>query len=72
MRQTVYLLVRPSDSSPHTRSFVRFRFGVCTCQEHASLTDVSWSDTGFYNPILARAILNAAKACMKKGIPAYS
>ena len=45
------------------------RFGVCTCREHASLSNVTWSDTGYYNPILSRAILNAAKACMRKSKP---
>ena len=48
------------------------RFGVCTCREHASLSDVTWSDTGYYNPTLSRAILNAAKACMRKSKPGRS
>ena len=48
------------------------RFGVCVCQEHASLSDVTWTDTGYYNPTLSRAIINAAKACMRRSKPARS
>ena len=33
---------------------------------------VTWSDTGYYNPTLSRAILNAAKACMRKSKPGRS
>ena len=38
------------------------RFGTCHCTEHSPLDQVGWSDTGFYNKTLARAILNGAKA----------
>ena len=38
------------------------RFGVCFCLEHAAFDQVGWSQTGYYNRTLARAIINAAKA----------
>ena len=37
------------------------RFGTCNCKFHAPLSEVSWTDTGYYNPILARALINAIK-----------
>ena len=45
---------------------LRGRFGRCVCDRHSPLDQVSWTDTGFYNKRLARAILNGAKACWKK------
>ena len=42
------------------------RFGTCHCSEHSPLDQVGWSDTGFYNKTLARAILNGAKANFQK------
>ena len=43
------------------------RFGFCACIEHAPVSRVSWTDTGYYNRTLARAIINAAKAARKEG-----
>ena len=45
---------------------LRGRFGRCVCDHRSPLDQVSWTDTGFYNKRLARAILNGAKACWKK------
>ena len=45
---------------------LRGRFGRCMCERHSPLDQVSWTDTGFYNKRLARAIVNGAKACWKK------
>ena len=45
---------------------LRGRFGRCMCERHSPLVEVSWTDTGFYNKRLARAIINGAKACWKK------
>ena len=44
---------------------LRGRFGKCTCERHSPLNQVTWTDTGFYNKKLARAIVNGAKACWK-------
>ena len=41
------------------------RFGQCNCPEHAALNQVTWTDTGYYNRVLARAILNAVKSCIR-------
>ena len=41
------------------------RFGTCTCKSHAPMSEVSWTDTGYYNRTLARALINAVKAAMK-------
>ena len=36
-------------------------FGSCKCtSEHASMSDVDWSETARYNEMLARGIVKAA------------
>ena len=42
------------------------RFNKCKCEKHAALTTISFTQTGIYSPILARGIINATKAAMKK------
>jgi hypothetical protein len=38
------------------------RFGSCTCEKHASVTDVNWVRTGSYTKELAKGILAAVRA----------
>ena len=37
----------------------------CSCEMHANLNETDFTSTGFYNRKLARAILDAAKACVR-------
>lgn len=42
------------------------KFGGCSCEEHAPFSDVDYTKTALYSPILARGILLGAKRCWKE------
>ena len=37
------------------------QFAVCTCKVHAGFNEVTWTETGFYNQRLAKAIVEGAR-----------
>ena len=40
---------------------LRKEFGQCSCTvDHASMSDVDWSETAYYNPKLAKVIVKSA------------
>ena len=41
------------------------KFGFCTCEEHASMSEINYSSTARYPEKLARGVLVAVKAAMK-------
>lgn len=48
--------------------FVKYlhrRFGVCSCEEHASFSEVNYSETAFYAQCLARALIRAVVQAMR-------
>ena len=52
-------------TSARFASVLTRRFGSCDCPRHAGLFEVKWSGTGYYNEVLSKALLYAARASRK-------
>ena len=57
--------LRFCSTSARFASVLTRRFGSCDCPRHAGLFEVKWSGTGYYNEVLSKALLYAARASRK-------
>ena len=53
-------------TSPKFAHLMTKKFGTCNCARHAEFGTVNWHNTGYYNKILAKTILAAARASRRE------
>ena len=65
MKTEAQVPIRFWSTSAKFASVLTRRFGSCDCPRHAGLFEVKWSETGYYNEALSKALLYAARASRK-------